>query len=211
MRLFFATSLGCDAGQAVPAKPYPLQAPGYTSAMQYKLTIQVLILAIAGGAFTLPALAQWQWIDKDGRKVFSDRAPPADVLQKNILRQPGSKPAGAAVPNIFQETMASPVLRASAPVQKPAAPKPSGKDAELETRKKQSAESENAHKQAEAEKIAVAKADNCDRAKKGQANLLSGVRISVVNNRGEREIMDDNARLSETLRLQAIADSDCVK
>ena len=170
-----------------------------------------MTLAIAGGAFTLPALAQWQWIDKDGRKVFSDRAPPFDVLQKNILRQPGSKPAGPAVPNLSKETMESPVLTASAPVQKPDAPKPLGKDAQLETRKKQAAKAENAEKQTQAEKIAVAKADNCDRAKKGQASLLSGVRISVVNNRGEREFMDDNARSSEIQRLQAIADSDCVK
>ncbi|WP_216088085.1 DUF4124 domain-containing protein, partial [Shigella flexneri] len=30
-----------------------------------------------------------QWVDKDGRKVFSDRPPPVDVPAKNILKQPG--------------------------------------------------------------------------------------------------------------------------
>ena len=34
------------------------------------------------------AHAQYQWVDKDGRRVFSDRPPPADVAPKNIVSQP---------------------------------------------------------------------------------------------------------------------------
>ena len=179
--------------------------------MHNKLTTRTLILAIAACSFTLPALAQWQWIDKDGRKVFSDRAPPADVLKENILKQPGSKAVITAVTIGSQESASVPAVRASAPVQSSSAPKLSGKDAELEIRKKQAADLEKTQKQAEAEKVAAAKADNCERVKKGQVSLLSGVRISVTNARGEREFMDDNARLNETRRLQTIADSDCVK
>ena len=43
-------------------------------------------------ACTLPlaAVAQWQWLDKDGRKVFSDKSPPPDIPAKNILKQPGA-------------------------------------------------------------------------------------------------------------------------
>ncbi|MFX6884193.1 DUF4124 domain-containing protein, partial [Acinetobacter baumannii] len=48
------------------------------------------------------AAAQWQWIDKDGRKVFSDRPPPQEIPEKNILKQPGgtraARPAAAPVP-----------------------------------------------------------------------------------------------------------------
>ncbi len=47
-----------------------------------------LLLALAC-TWSLGASAQWQWIDKDGRKVFSDRAPPLDIPEKSILKQPG--------------------------------------------------------------------------------------------------------------------------
>jgi hypothetical protein len=40
----------------------------------------------------LAASAQWQWIDKNGKKVFSDQAPPPDVPEKNILRRSGTPP-----------------------------------------------------------------------------------------------------------------------
>ena len=36
------------------------------------------------------AMAQWQWIDGTGRKVFSDTPPPASIPDKSILRKPGS-------------------------------------------------------------------------------------------------------------------------
>lgn len=91
-------------------------------------------------------------------------------------------------------------------------PKPlSGKDAELEARKKQADLLEEGKKQAEAEKLVKARADNCERAKKGQATLNSGVRIAITNAKGEREFMDDAARTAETKRLQAIAESDCTR
>ena len=87
----------------------------------------------------------------------------------------------------------------------------SGKDAELEARKKQASMLEEAKKQAETEKLSNARAENCERAKKGQAALKSGVRIAIINAKGEREFMDDAVRSVETKRLQTIADSDCAK
>ena len=59
--------------------------------------------------------------------------------------------------------------------------------------------------------MAKSRADNCDRAKKGLVAVQSGVRLSVINAKGEREFMDDNERAKETKRLQAIADSECQK
>jgi len=179
--------------------------------MIYKILIRTLALAVVGCVFALPALAQWQWIDKDGKKVFSDRAPPVDVLQKNILKQPGLKPASPAIPVTSLEAAPVSAKVASSPAQNSAAPKLLGKDIELEARKKHTADLEKAQKQIENDKLAAAKTDNCERVRKGQASLLSGVRIAVVNVKGEREVMDDNTRLLETRRLQAIVDSDCTK
>lgn len=175
--------------------------------MDFKFATRTLILAVASSSFALAALAQWQWIDKDGRKVFSDRGPSADIPQKNILKQPGGKTM--TLTPATDATTAAPTMTSSLPAGKASAPQPSGKDAQLEARKKQADDAENAKKKEQEEQQAIAKADNCERAKKGLATIQSGVRLSVTNARGEREVMDDNARLLEAKRLQGIADSEC--
>ena len=50
-------------------------------------SIRALLVALAC-AVPVVCIAQWQWVDKDGRKVFSDQPPPPDVPAKNILKQP---------------------------------------------------------------------------------------------------------------------------
>lgn len=174
--------------------------------MDLKLASRTLILALAGGTFALSALAQWQWIDKDGRKVFSDRSPPADIQEKSILKRPGGARVAAA-PAI--DNAAAPATPASAAVTKAAAPKLSGKDAELEAKKKQAEDEEAAKKKAEEEKTAKAKAENCDRAKRYLTTLKSGVRVAMTNTKGEREVMDEAKRADESKRAQEISDASC--
>ncbi|MFZ2294572.1 MAG: DUF4124 domain-containing protein [Polaromonas sp.] len=178
--------------------------------MDFKFASRTLILATVSGSFALTALAQWQWIDKDGHKVFSDRAPLGDVQEKNILKRPGGNNRQASPP-VGDVATAAPAALTSPPAGKASAPKLSGKDAQLEARKKQLEEEEAAKKKAEEEKIAKARADNCERATRALASVQSGGRIAVTNAKGEREIMDDNARAAETKRLQGITDSDCKK
>ncbi|MFO1243607.1 MAG: DUF4124 domain-containing protein [Ramlibacter sp.] len=158
----------------------------------------------------LLAAAQWQWIDKDGRKVFSDRAPPADVPAKNILKQPAAAaPAAAAAAPAQAETAAAPATATATPKPAANAPKLSGKDKELEDKKKAAEAAEAEKKKAEAEKVAKAKAENCARAKKAKATFDSGARIATTNAKGEREIMDDAARAVETKRLEGIIATEC--
>ncbi|SFC56471.1 protein of unknown function [Polaromonas sp. OV174] len=174
--------------------------------MDFKFASRTIFLALACGSFAVTAVAQWQWIDKDGRKVFSDRSPPADIQEKNILKRPGNQKPVAAQP-----ANENPAVAVSAPAAKASAPKLSGKDAQLEAKKKQAEEEEAAKNKAEEDKIAKAKAENCERAKKGLTSLQSGVRISTVNAKGEREFMDDGTRAAETKRIQGITESDCAK
>lgn len=174
--------------------------------MDFKPAFKTLILAIAGASFALTAFAQWQWIDKDGHKVFSDRSPPSDIQEKDILKRPGGA-SRMAVAAPTDGTAPPPVAAAS--VGKAGAPKLSGKDTQLEARKKQAEDAEAASKKAEEEKIAAAKTENCGRAKRGVASFDSGVRIATTNAKGEREIMDDKARAVETKRLQDIVAADC--
>lgn len=160
-------------------------------------------------ALPLSASAQWQWIDKNGKKVFSDQAPPPDIPDKNILRRSGTPPPRSATgttdaPAAEGTEAAAPKARDNA-----AAPKPSGVDKELEEKTKKAEAEEKAKRAAEEAKVAKAKADNCARAREGKATFDSGIRIAKVNSKGEREIMDDSARAAEQKRVQSIIDSDC--
>lgn len=168
------------------------------------LAIGLSVLALSGA----PAFAQWQWVDKDGRKVFSDRSPPVEIQEKNILKRPaGASRVAAAVAVTPEATVLG--AAASAPAPKASAPKLTGKDTELEAKKKKAEDEDAAKKKAEAEKVAKTNADNCDRAKSGLATLQSGVRMSSVNAKGEREIYDDAKRASESKRAQDVIDSSC--
>lgn len=165
------------------------------------------------------AQAQWQWVDKDGRKVFSDRPPPSDVLEKNILkRPPGRLAPQAAAAGAVDAVAGAPLAAASAATDPPAktaqaqvanVPKLSSTDRELEEKKKKAADAELAKRKAEEERVAKVKADNCARAKQGKAALDSGVRLGTTNAKGEREVMDDAARAAEVKRMQTAMATEC--
>lgn len=156
------------------------------------------------------ALAQWQWVDSSGRKVFSDTPPPAGTPDKSILKRPGARnPApvvtdAAATPATLSPTSISGTTTATAAV-----PKLSGRDAQLEAKKKQAEEAEQAKKKVEADKQAKTRTQNCDRAKAAKGTLDSGIRIATTNAKGEREIMDDKSRASEAKRIDEVIRSDC--
>lgn len=159
---------------------------------------------------SVAASAQWQWVDKDGRKVFSDRAPPADVLEKSIVKRPGVR-ANSEPPNenVLQSNRDGPTAATSTPPSATNVPQLSGVDKELAEKKKQADQAENAKRKAEEEKRLQVKQENCSRAKQAKANYDSGMRIARTNEKGEREILDDAARASETKRIQTIIDADC--
>lgn len=160
----------------------------------WRLRAVVFFSALACGS----ALAQWQWVDDTGRRVFSDTAPPLSVPEKNILKRPGSH----AQP-------ASPPAPAAAPNETLEAPKLSTRDGALEARKKQAEEAEQAKKKAEEERQAKLRAENCERAQRAKATLDSGIRLATTNAKGEREILDDAGRAAEAKRLDGIIRADC--
>ncbi len=153
------------------------------------------------------AFAQWQWLDNEGRKVYSDRAPPLDVPAKNILKRAAAAPKATQASNPIAAEAGTATAATPAAVSSSAAG--NGLDKELAAKKKLAAEAEAAKRRADEERITKAKIENCARAKQSQATYDSGVRISRTNAAGEREIMDDPARAAERARIQAIIDSDC--
>ena len=166
-------------------------------------------LLVIGSVFLLPlgAQAQWQWIDKDNKKVFSDQPPPIDIPEKNILRKPSTaKRLNFSTPAATDGTATD---KPASPAATTASAKPSGVDKELEEKARKAEEAEKARQAAEAQKIEQAKAENCKRAREGKATMDSGIRVARVNAQGEREIMDDDMRAAEQKRLQGVINSDC--
>nr|WP_315479090.1 DUF4124 domain-containing protein [uncultured Rhodoferax sp.] len=154
----------------------------------------VLVLSATG------AWAQWQWVDKDGRKVFSDRAPGADIPEKSILKRPGGTLSKHAAPsNVGLDAAPTPTLAASK----------AGGDKTLETKKKQAEEAEASKRKTEEERLTKAKVENCTRAKQAKASMEGGGRIARTNAAGEREILDDAAKTAESQRIQGIIDAEC--
>jgi hypothetical protein len=155
------------------------------------------LLCLAACLYALTASAQWQWLDKDGRKVFSDRPPPAEVPEKNILKRPGGRAAApAAAPG-------------AAPVAAPSPASPAGMDKSLQEKRKQAEDAEAAKRKADDERNAAIRSENCSRAQQAKAGLDSGARMARINEKGEREFMDENALAAESQRLQSIINENC--
>ncbi len=167
------------------------------------------------GVMCLTALsvwAQWQWTDKDGRKVFSDRAPPTDIPEKNILKRPGQFAANHRAGPASAASAASDSAQgaaAPAPEMVASAARPSGVDKELADKKRKAQEAESARIKAEQERILKARVENCARAKQAKISLDSNRRISRFNEKGEPEVLDSAARAAEMVRVQSIIDADC--
>lgn len=167
--------------------------------------LRAMVMATAAALVCGAALAQWQWLDGTGRKVFSDTPPPVGTPDKSIIKRPGGVRSASAVAAISATSPTASTPTAATTT----TPKLSGRDDQLEAKKKQAEEAEQAKKRTEAEKLAKARAENCDRAKRAKVTLDSGIRIATTNAKGEREVMDDKARAAEGQRIQDTIRSDC--
>lgn len=171
--------------------------------------LNLLVLALVCTVPTV-AIAQWQWIDGAGKKVFSDQSPPPDIPEKNIVRRPmGANPRVSFSQGTAAASEAAVPGAAAAPALAASGARPSGVDKELEEKTKKAEEAEKAKRAAELQKAAQAKAENCNRARQSKATFDSGIRVARLNAQGEREIIDDKARAEEQQRLQSVIASDC--
>ncbi|RGE45245.1 DUF4124 domain-containing protein [Comamonas testosteroni] len=161
-----------------------------------------LSLLAAVACCSVPAMAQWQWIDGQGHKVFSDRAPPADIPAKNILRQPGGGGAKAVTAEAAPAPAAAPKPAAEQGVDK-------GVDKGLQEQKRKQEAQEAEKAQADKAKREQQRQENCNRAKQAKGTLNSGRLLSSVNAKGERGFMDEATRDAELKRADAVIASDC--
>lgn len=152
--------------------------------------LAVVLLAGSG-----PAEAQWKWRDASGQITASDRPPPKEIPDKDILTRP-----------TVQARRAAPAAEpASAAASAPATPL----QAEIEARRRAADQQAAARARAEEERLATQRAENCRRARAHVAALESGQRMARVNDRGEREVLDDKARADEMRSARDVISSDC--
>ena len=180
-----------------------------------KLTVRALAAASFAAlalAASLPAHAQYQWIDGSGRRVFSDQPPPPGTPQKNILKQPAARPAAPAPAADEAESSAadSAAAPAAAPqASTPQAAAPTAQDKALQEKLKKAEAEEAAKKKAEADRLAAQKAENCKRAISAKALLDSGQRIMQSDGKGGRSFMSPEQRAAETKRIEEVMRNDC--
>ncbi len=180
-----------------------------------KLTVRALAAASFAAlalAASLPAHAQYQWIDGSGRRVFSDQPPPPGTPQKNILKQPAARPA--APPPAADEAESSAADSTAAPAaapqaSTPQAAAPTAQDKALQEKLKKAEAEEAAKKKAEADRLAAQKAENCKRAISAKALLDSGQRIMQSDGKGGRSFMSPEQRAAETKRIEEVMRNDC--
>jgi type IV secretory pathway VirB10-like protein len=190
-----------------------------------------LLIAAALSACSCSVFAQWQWVDESGRKVFSDRPPPAHISPAQVLKRPlgtpapvervlypsapGSTPVSTATPTDLprtappdQETTNS--AQATPTPIKSDATKPDAEDTAtekaLEAAQRKAEEAEQKKQQAQQAK---ARKDNCARARASQVTLDSGIRLASVNEKGERGFMSDAQRQAEMKLAQKVIKESC--
>lgn len=151
------------------------------------------------------AEAQWVWRDAGGRVTASDRPPPKEVPERDIL----ARPAAGQPPPRRVATAAPAAEAASAPAAVASPPRDAALEREVQARRRAAEQEQAARERAETERLAAQRADNCSRAKGHLAALESGQRIARTNERGEREILDDRARAEELRRTREVVASDC--
>lgn len=154
--------------------------------------------------------AQWKWRDLSGVMHFSDRPPPASVPEKDILQRPSASrlaTASAAIAPSAPPAAAASAVPATRTAEATRAKNPA--EQQLEARRKADEQERAAKAKADEDRQAAARADNCSRARSALATLESGQRITRVNEKGEREFLDDRQRADEVRRSREVIAADC--
>ena len=141
------------------------------------LAVVVLLVATAVNAEI------YQWKDKNGKTIFSDKPPTENVVeQKKIVSDPST--AGATAPK-------------------------SVADRDLEFRKRQKESQENTEKVQKEQAASAEKQENCANARRYQATLESGERVALRDDKGERYFLDDVQRQLEAEKARKAVEASC--
>jgi len=147
---------------------------------QAALAVSLLVAAYAAGADA----ALYKWTDAQGRIVYSDQPPQANVKTEQLRGAP--PPAN---PNAAKELA----------------------QREADFRKRQADADAAAAKSGKQQASSEQRADNCAQVK-GELKQLAESQLAIYryNEKGEREVMNDDARARERAKLNAwMRDNKC--
>lgn len=151
--------------------------------MKYLHLLLALMMFIAAPLLSHAEIYKWK--DKDGSTRYTDTPPPSNVKQEAIGGKkkpvtPTGKEPLAPVENVRQ----------TSPKMNDSLPGPVSAADEAAAQRQRNAETEKRNKQ-EKEAEAKRKAENCKAAKANYETYTQGGRIYKMNEKGEREYMDD--------------------
>lgn len=145
----------------------------------------LIALAVCIALPTLSYAELYKWKDKNGQMQYTDTPPPSNIKLENMdgkkIHSPTSKDPLSSVTNPQQ-------VPASVPPA-PQVPSVSAEDAAAKIRQ-ENAEREKANKQ-EKEAQTKLKEENCKAAKANLQSYAQGGRVYKMNEKGEREYLDD--------------------
>lgn len=173
--------------------------------------LAALAVALATALVATAAVAQWAWKEDNGRVVYSDRPPPANIRAGQILRQPAvpvPPPARGGTPAAGAEADKAASAPAAAQAIAPAAPK-SYAEREMEFRKRQQERADAERKAQEDQQKSAARAAECDRSRGYLKSLEDGVRVMRTDAAGNREFLDDAQRATEVERMRKLVQQHC--
>ena len=176
---------------------FKFRAPA-TQAPVARRLLGLLSAAVLLGA-VLPAEAQWRWRDKSGQVNASDRPPPRDIPDKDIIGRPAPDGRRQLPPPAVAALGVSPAASAA----------PTALEREVLARKRAAEQEQAAKTKADEQRQSAQRQENCRNARSQQAALESGQRIARTNEKGEREVLDDQARADELRRAREAIVSEC--
>jgi hypothetical protein len=135
---------------------------------------------------SLLAHAQYSWLDDKGMRVFSDRPPPPGTPAERVLKTPHGLEPRAVQP----EATPAPAAGGSAEAAKTA----TLADKELEFRKRTQQREAEEKKAAQDASSTAAKLENCAVARDSERAVNSGMRMSRLNEKGEKVFLTDEER-----------------
>lgn len=149
-----------------------------------------LAFGIASALALTTAQAQvYQWKDSTGRTVVSDTPPPGSAAKE--ARVLGS-----------QQAVAKGEVKGDKPADKTAdAPKTTA-EKDLEFKKRQQDARDKADKEAKEQKNEKARKDYCENARRNLAALESKQPVTMLDDKGERQLIDNAQRQQEIERVR---------
>ena len=172
--------------------------------------MKLLPLFLAALAFSaVSGLSQadvYKWKDKDGKVRYSDTPPPSNVkLESMTGKKKAQTPTGNAPLSPVGNAAATAAVPAAMP--KDVEPKMSAEETAAKQRQ-ENAEAEKNNKK-EKESQAKLKAENCSAAKANMQSYTQGGRVYKMNEKGEREYLDETGFKAGREKAQQQINENC--